>query len=294
MKKKKFIALILLIVSFTLFGCTKKEQQDNNEKLKVMVTIYPLKEFTECIGGDKVEVKTMVPEGSEPHDFEPKIKDLSDLNNAKVFIYNGLGMEEWLDKVLGAIESNEKTQVVDSSKNVTPLTTDGKLDPHIWLSLKEAKIQSLNIKNALIKADEKNKDFYEANYNKLAKSMDELLEKNKKRFNETKSKDFVTGHAAFGYLCRDLGLEQRSVEDLFGEGEVTPQKLKALVEFSKKNNIKTIFMENTASAKVSETLANEVGAKVEKIYTIESKEDGKQYIEAMSANLDKIYESLKK
>lgn len=293
MKKKSFIILILLIASFTLFGCTNKKENSSNEKIKVMVTIYPLKEFAESIGGDKIEVETMVKPGSEPHDFEPKAKDLADLNNAKIFVYNGLGMEDWLDKVVGTIEDKEKVQVVDSSKDVDTIKTDGKLDPHIWLSLKEAKTQALNIKNALVKADEKNKDFYEENYNKLAKDMDELLEGNKKRFNEFKNKDFVTSHAAFGYLCRDFGLEQKSVGDVFGEGDPTPQKLKEIVEFSQKNNIKTIFMENAGSTKVSETLAKEVGANVKKIYTIENKEDNKSYIEAMKANLDNIYDSLK-
>lgn len=293
MKKKSFIVLILLIVSFTLFACTNKKQNNSDEKISVMVTIYPLKEFAEAIGGNKTEVKVMVPEGSEPHDFEPKTKDLAELNTSKVFVYNGVGMEDWLDKVLGTIEDKEKIQVVDSSKDVDTIKTDGKLDPHIWLSLKESKIQALNIKNALVKVDEKNKDFYEDNYNKLAKNMDELLESNKKKFEGLKNKDFVTSHAAFGYLCRDFGLEQKSVEDVFGEGEPTPQKLKEIVEFSQKNNIKTIFMENAESTKLSETLAKEVGANVKKIYTIENKEDNKSYIEAMTANLDNIYESLK-
>lgn len=293
MKKKSFIVLVLLIASFTLFACTNKKQNNSDEKIKVMVTIYPLKEFAEAIGGNKIEVKVMVPEGSEPHDFEPKTKDLAELNNSKIFVYNGLGMEDWLDKVLGTIEDKEKVQIADSSKDVDTIKTEGKLDPHIWLSLKEAKKQALNIKNALVKIDDKNKDFYEENYNKLAKDMDALLESNKKRFDGLKNKDFVTSHAAFGYLCRDFELEQKSVEDVFGEGEPTPQKLKEIVEFSQKNNIKTIFMENAESTKLSETLAKEVGANVKKIYTIESKEDNKSYIEAMTVNLDNIYDSLK-
>lgn len=294
MKKKSFIVLILLIASFTLFACTNKKQNNSEGKISVMVTISPLKEFAEAIGGEKIVVEAMVPEGSEPHDFEPKPKDLAKLNSSNIFVYNGLGMEDWLDKVLETIEDKEKVQVVDSSKDVEIIKTEGKLDPHIWLSLKEAKTQALNIKNALVKVDEKNKEFYEKNYNKLAKDMDQLLESNNKRFGELKNKDFVTGHAAFGYLCRDFGLEQKSVENLLGEeGEPTPQQLKEIVEFSKKNNIKTIFMENAGSAKLSETLAKEVGANVKKIYTIESKEDNKSYIEAMTANLDNIYDSLK-
>ncbi|SHK67227.1 zinc transport system substrate-binding protein [Clostridium cavendishii DSM 21758] len=305
MSKKILIIGMVIMLSFTVLSCTKKKEasDSNNDKVKVMVSIYPLKEFTEAIGKDKVEVKALVPEGSEPHDFDPKPKDLEALNKTEIFVYNGLGMEEWIDKVLGTIENKNsvnhvdngivRTEVVDSSLSVNTIKTDGKLDPHIWLSLKEAKIQALNIKNALVKVDAKNKDFYEGNYKEFTKSIDEVIEKNTSRFNNLNNKDFVTSHAAFGYLCRDFGLEQKSAQDVFGEGELTPQKLKEIVEFTKKYNIKTIFMENSDSAKVSETLAKEVGGKVQKIYTLENKEDNKNYIEAMKNNLDNIYESLK-
>lgn len=293
MKRKSFILTMLIILTLTFSGCTNIKEKSNSEKLKVMVTIYPLKEFAETIGGEKVEVSLMVPEGSEPHDFEPKTKDLTELNNSKIFVYNGLGMETWLDKVLNTIQDKEKTHVVDSSKGVNQIKTEGKVDPHIWISLKEAKVQALNIKNEFINSDKENAAYYEENYSKLVKSIDDLINKNEKRFSELKNKDFITGHAAFGYLCRDFGLEQRSVEDVFGEGEATPQTLKALIEFCKENKVKTVFMESLASPKVSETLAKEVDGKIEKIYTIESKEDGKSYIEAMDSNLDKIYDSLK-
>lgn len=293
MKRKSVIVTIFIILCFTFYGCISKKQDSDTGKLKVIVTIYPLKEFAEAIGGDKVEVSLMVKEGIEPHEFDPQAKDLAELSNSKIFVYNGLGMETWLDKVLNTIQDKDKTHVVDSSKGVNEIKTDGKVDPHIWLSLKEAKVQALNIKNEFVDSDKENAAYYEENYSKLVKSIDDLINKNEKRFSELKNKDFVTGHAAFGYLCRDFGLEQRSVEDVFGEGEVTPQTLKVLIEFCKENKVKTVFMESLASPKVSETLAKEVDGRIEKIYTIESKEDGKSYIEAMDSNLDKIYDSLK-
>ena len=113
------------------------------------------------------------------------------------------------------------------------------------------------------------------------------------KFATVAHKDFVTGHAAFAYLCRDFGLEQQSVEDVFAEGEPNAAQLAELVEFAKSHGIKTIFAEEMASPAVSKTLAAEVGAKVETIYTMESKEDDKSYLQRMEDNLSKIYESLK-
>lgn len=294
MKKKIFISLATLIVPLLFIGCFSKSSTDKekgNDKLKVTVSIQPLKEFTEIIGGDKVEVTSLVPNGGEPHDFEPKTKDLVELNKSQVFIYNGLGMEEWIDKVLESID-NKDLEIINSSNGVNKLMTDGKVDPHIWLSLQEAKVQTSNIKNGLIKVDPKNKDYYEKNYEEFKKQLDNTYNEYKDKFSDLKNKEFIAGHSAFGYLCRDFGLNQKSVGDLFGEGEITPQNLKELVDFCKENNIKTIFMPHLASPKVSETLANEVGAKVEAIYSLESKEDDLSYIEAMKINLDKILKSL--
>ena len=233
----------------------------------------------------------MVPNGTEPHDFEPKTQDLLELNKAKVFVYNGLGMEHWKEQVLNTIE-NKDVKVVEASKGAEVLKEGDKVDPHLWLSLDGAKIEAQNIKDALVEVDSDNKSYYEENFKKFSEKLDSLANEYKEKFNGLANKDFVTGHAAFGYLCREFGLKQVSVENLFGEGEITPQKMQEIVEFCKKNDIKTIFMPELASEKISQTLANEVGGKTEKIYTLESNEDGISYIDAMKENLSKIYNAL--
>ncbi|AYE34797.1 metal ABC transporter solute-binding protein, Zn/Mn family [Clostridium septicum] len=291
--KKKLIATGLIILGIiSSVGCTTKEKQDNTSKLRVQVTISPLKEFAESIGGDKIEVSSIIPNGSEPHDFEPKPKDLEALTNSDVFIYNGLDMEHWLEPVLGTIK-DKNVEVVNSSDGVNVIKTDGKEDPHAWLSLKEATKQAENIKDALVKKDSVNKEFYEENFKKLKNEFDSLYSEYEVKFQEIKNKDFVTGHAAFGYLCRDFGLTQKSIADIYGEGELTPKTLEELVNYCKDNNVKTIFSESTASSKESETLAKEAGAKVEKIYSLETKEDNKTYLDGMKYNLEKILEALK-
>jgi zinc transport system substrate-binding protein len=306
---KKIISVLLsACIIGTLAGCSKAtiatEKAENNEqsaqqKLQVVVSFNPLKEFAKAVGKDKIEVKTVIPEGVEPHDFEPKIKDMENISKATLFVYTGFEMESWVEKTLSAID-NKSLIVVDSSMGIDPIKNQGEeveehgqFDPHIWLSLREAKIQTKNIKDALVKADEKNKDFYEKNFNEFVKELDKLYDEYKGKFEGISNKNFVTGHAAFGYLCRDFGLMQNSVEDVFSEGEPTAQKLKELVELSKKNKIRIIFMEELASPRVSETLAKEVGANVQRINTIESNEGNKTYIQSMEQNLSNIYNSLK-
>lgn len=300
MKKRIIAGIAAMMVGIMLTGCgngasSSGAQADNakEEKINVTVSIYPLKEYTEAIAGDKAEVKCMVPDNVEPHDYDPKAKDLAALTKSDIFVYNGLGMENWLDKV-NEITSDEKIIKVDSSTGIETRKEEDAVDPHIWLSLKNAEIQSKNIKDALVQADAENKDYYEENYNKFVEQLEDLYNEYKPKFDGLQKKNFITGHAAFGYLCRDFGLTQKSVENLFGEGEPTPGQLQELVNFCKENNIKTVFSESLASPKVSETLANEVGAQVVPIFTLESKEDDKSYIEAMRYNLEQIYACLEK
>ena len=297
MKKKIISGALAVLMGVMLIGCNAKTettttaQNSNDDKLNIIVSIYPLKEFADKIGGDKVEVTCLVPDNMEPHDYEPKTKDFQEVIKSKAFIYNGLGMETWVDQVNETIKDKSVT-IVDSSTGVEVRKEEDAVDPHIWLSLKSAEIQSENIKNTLVKLDEKNKDYYEENYKKFKEELESVYNEYKPKFDTLNKKNFITGHAAFGYLCRDFGLTQKSVENLFAEGEPTAKQLEELVNFCKENNIKTVFSESLASPKVSETLAKEVKAKVVPILTLEAKEGGKNYIEAMRYNLDEIYRCL--
>lgn len=295
MKKKIISGALAILMGATLIGCGVKAENATknvtNDKLNIIVSIYPLKEFAEKIGGDKVDVTCLVPDNVEPHDYEPKAKDFGELMKSKAFIYNGLGMETWVDKVNETIK-DKNVVIVDSSTGVEVRKEEEAVDPHIWLSLKNAEIQSENIKNTFVQLDEKNKDYYEENYNKFKTELETVYNEYKPKFDTLSKKNFITGHAAFGYLCRDFGLTQKSVENLYAEGEPTPKQLEDLVKFCKENNIKTVFSESLASPKVSQTLAKEVKAEVVPILTLESKEDGKNYIEAIRYNLDEIYRCL--
>ncbi|MBC8061234.1 MAG: zinc ABC transporter substrate-binding protein [Clostridiaceae bacterium] len=301
MLKKLGLFLVITTMVVTLSACsTKADNKDTSEKIKVVVSFNAMKEFVEAVGKDKVDVHTMIPEGTEPHDFEPKAKDMEELNKAQVFVFNGFGMEKWTEATLEAVD-NKKLISIDASKGATPIINtdtevvkaDAQSDPHLWLSFKGAESQSKNIKDGLVKADPTNKDYYEKNYLDFYNKLEDILKDYNTKFSSLTNKTFVTGHAAFAYLAKDFGLKQNSVEDVFAEGEPSAKKLKSLTDYCKENKIKTIFVESMASPKVSETLAKEVGAKAEKIYTIESKEDNKDYIQSMKDNIEKIYVSLK-
>ncbi|WPC42447.1 metal ABC transporter substrate-binding protein [Clostridium sp. JS66] len=305
MLKKLILLSAIFCMVLTFSSCSNKQTSptnntSQNNKLKVVVSFNAIREFAEAVGKDKVEIETIIPSGTEAHDFEPKTKDLKALSDAKIFIYNGFGMEPWSDETLKAV-NNKNLIVVNASNGSTPITTidaessksNEKYDPHLWMSLKGAENEAKNIKDAFVKADPSNKDYFEKNYLDFYNKLEQLYKNYNSKFSTLQNKNFVTGHAAFAYLCRDFGLNQNSIEGVFAEGEPSAKKLKELVDYCKEKHIKTIFVEDMVSPKVSETLANQVGAKAQKIYTLENTEGGKDYLETMKNNLNLIYNSLK-
>lgn len=290
------------VIAFAFTACSGKPPLKNKAvpgKISVAVTFDAMKEFTEVVGGDKVSITTMVPDGTEPHDFEPKTHDLEMMSDARIFVYNGLGMENWVDQAIQAI-GNPKLLVVEASKGAKAITySDGKsiqehgrADPHLWLSMKGAENGVRNIRDALVKADPKSRDYYERNCRNFIGKLENLSNEYTVKFKSAPNKNFVTGHAAFAYFCRDFGLTQHSVEDVFAEGEPSARQLRQLADFCKRERVKTVFVEDMVSPAVSRTLAAQVGAKVKKIYTVESSEDGKTYLARMQDNLAVVYESL--
>lgn len=296
MKKFLLKASIILMLPIMLIGCgTQSDKNINNgeEKVNVTVSISPIKEFTELIGGDKVKVTSLIADNVEPHDVDLKPRDFEKLTKSELFIYNGLGMEDWLEQVKEQI-SEDKIKYVDTSENGNPIKTDGKTDPHQWLSLKEAINQCNNIKNALEEVDPENKTYYEENYEKVKTDFEELYNEYLPKFQSLEHKNFVTSHEAFGYLCRDFGLEQQALNDLFGEGELTAKKIEDLVKYCNDNGVTTIFSEEEDSQKEANTLAKEINGEVKPLYTLETKVEGKSYLEVMKINLEEIYNSMSK
>lgn len=297
-------AAAAVLAAFVISGCggapAEQKKPAADAKIPVAVSFDAMKEFTEAVGGDKVQISVIIPDGTEPHEFDPKPEDLKALSKSKVFVYSGLGMEAWADKAVKAAANDnliavEASKGADGIKNTDPdeIKEHGQYDPHIWLSLKGAELEAANIRDALVKASPENKQYFDDNYNKFKDQLDALLKDYDGKFQSLPNKTIVTGHAAFGYFCRDFGLQQKSVEDTFASGEPTPAKLAELANYCKENHVKTVFTEDLVSPAVSETLAKEAGSNTKQIYTMESSEKGMTYIDRMKKNLENVYEALK-
>ncbi|HAT56919.1 MAG TPA: ABC transporter substrate-binding protein, partial [Veillonellaceae bacterium] len=283
---KKFLLFLCLAAGIGLLtGCGKEAASSSassaSNQIPVTVSFQGMKLIAEAVGGDKISVDTVIPDGTEPHDFELKGDDIKHIAEARVFIYNGLGMEPWAQKAVQAA-GNSNLIVVEASKDVNPIMNEdaqevkehGAYDPHAWLSVKSADTEAAHIRDALIQADPQNKEYFQQRYETFHNQLNALYKEYAPQFQAAPRKDVVTGHAAFAYLCRDFGLRQESVEDAFASGEPSAQKLAELVEYCKKNDVKTIYSESMVSPAVSHTLGDETGARVQVLYTMEDSGDG--------------------
>lgn len=287
------------------------EDRTQARKLRVAASFDAMAELVRAVGGGLVEVETLIPAGVEPHDFTPTVKTIRALEAADVFVVNGLGMEPWAERAAQA-SGNGALRIVTAAKGIDPLSARGRpglektedaraakagadgrgLDPHVWLSVTGAAVEAKNVADALSAADPEHGAAYRENLLVFQKRLRGLAQSYAARFAAARRRFFITGHAAFGYLAREFGLKERSVEGVYAEGEPSPMQLAALTEILRKEHVKTVFAEALASPEVSRTLAAEAGARVERIYTMESPEEGLTFLERMQRNLEMIARSL--
>ncbi len=279
-------------------------QATSGKRLKVYTSFYAMYDFTKKVGGDKIDVKNLVPAGTEPHDWEPATTDIVNLENADVLVYNGASMESWVEKVLASLQ-NKKLVTVEASKNLDLMAghaeegeTTTKYDPHVWLNPENAKKEMENIKDTLVQADPANKDTYESNYTKYAAQFDELNQEYKTAADSFTRKDIIVAHQAFGYLCKAYGLNQIAIEGLTADSEPDPARMSDIIKFAKEHKVKTIFFEDLVSPKVSETIAKAVVAKTATFNPLEGLTDeeqskGLEYVSVMKQNLQTLKEALK-
>ena len=173
----------------------------------------------------------------------------------------------------------------------------GQFDPHVWLSPVNAKKEMENIKNAYVKADPENKDYYEKNYQTYTAEFDKLDQEYKDTLSALPNKSIVVSHEAFGYLCDAYGLTQMGIEGLSPDSEPDPARMAEIIDFVKANHVKVIFFEELVSPKVAETIAAETGAQTQVLNPLEGLSDeelknGADYFSVMEDNLKQLKAAL--
>ena len=276
---KKFLTILFILSLLVGCGNVSKDNKDSSNKIKVYASIYPMYDFAKKICGDKADVYNMTSTGSEPHDFEITSKDMANLTKANLFIYNGGGMEHWVDTVKDSIKN---LKYIETSSNID---NEG-LDPHFWLSPIKAKKQMENIKNALVEIDSANADYYNSNYNYYTDRLDELDNHFRDILSNIKNTNVVVTHPAFGHFCKEYSLNQVAI----ARDEADPKAMYDTIAFIKNNDVKAIFYEDFSSSKLVDSIAKETGVKILTLNPTESLSEeyinaGEDYFSVMEENL---------
>lgn len=288
-----FLACIAIaLVYVAVYQWSNTGEQSSFGALRVAASFYPLAEFTQRVGGDLVSVQNLTPAGSEPHDFDPSPRDIADLHTSNLFVYNGGGLEPWVERVLPDLRST-RMSIVNTIENISLLARD----PHIWLSPKLAQEQVRAIEQGLVAVDAPHTERYVANADAYVAQLEQLHADFQTGTAQCKRREIVTSHAAFAYLAREYGLTMVSIAGLSPDEEPSPARLAEISKFVKDHGITHIFFEALVSPALSETIADETGAKTLILHTLEGLTDeeiteGKSYISVQRENLAAIRTAL--
>lgn len=290
---RKFAWMLAL---FLVAGCAPSAQTPSpnaSGKHQVLVSFYPLHQFAAAVAGDLATVSTLIPPGTPPHDFEPGARDMKRLGDADLFIYNGGGMEPWVEK---ALQSVRPQAVVETTRGLTlrqGMDDDHEdeddhhheWDPHIWLDPVLAQHQVNLIYEALVALDPSHQEVYQANRDAYQAQLATLHEAFTTGLASCTRREFITAHASFGYLAERYGLQQIALTGLAAEAEPKPKDLAATVQLVRERGITHIFFESTVSEKLAQVIAKETGAQTLVIHPLEMPVQGKDYLSAMQENL---------
>ncbi len=261
--KKKYNSLMMKILLLLMLALVA------NATIHVAVSIAPERYFVAQIAGKDTPIMILVPTGASPATYAPKPSQLKALKDVNLYFTIGVPFEKnWLSRFQSV---NPTMQIVDVTKGIQKRSMHEEdhdhdahhhkgLDPHIWLSPPLVKIVAKNILLALTQANPNQKSLYTKNYEAFIQKIAKIDKQLKATLSPLKQKNFIVFHPSFGYFADAYGLTQIAIER---EGKEPSLKyLKRVIDFAKKEQIKTIFVAPQFSQKSAKRIATQVGEKV--------------------------------
>lgn len=294
--KKHLPAVLFFIIAALLWWLSLAPRRHlapvaEGQKPQVVTSGYVPYTLAKQLSGGLADVTMLLPANAEPHSFEPTPGALVTVKNADIFIYVSDRIEPWAKDVLSS--AGEQTAVVQAAKYAA--SSD---DPHVWMDFQNAKQIARAISFALVQKDPSHRAEYEAHLKAFEKELAELDAAYQTGLASCQSRQVVhVGHLAFGNLTKNYGLSLSALAGSSHDGENSVRRVAELIRFIKDNQIRAIFTEETLSPRLSAAVAEETGAQVLPLYTVEhvSKDDfdrGVTYGELMRRNLDSLQRGL--
>ena len=244
--------------------------------VKAIASFTVLADMVRTVGGDKVEVASLVGPGGDPHSFEPTPNDARNVKEADIVFVNGLGLEGWLDRLIAA--SGTKNRPIVASNGITVLKTDedgrSVIDPHAWNAAANGIVYIRNIATALAAVDPDDAKTFQANataYEAELKNLDADAKREAAAVPTTRRK-ILTTHDALGYFAKAYGIEILSPLGISTDQEPSASAVAGLIRQIEAEHIHTFFLESSNDRRLIEQIARATGAHA----------GGELYVEALS------------
>jgi zinc transport system substrate-binding protein len=284
MRTVSVIAALLVLAAAA--GCGSSGSDDG--RTDVVAAFYPLAFAAERIGGDRVSVTNLTPPGAEPHDVELTPQDVAHIQKADVVLYLSHGFQPAVEKALGDARGEAFDALADIDLRNGVGDEAGESDPHVWLdpALFARVVRRLgDTLGSAEAADE------------LAGEIERLDGEYRSGLANCARREFVTSHAAFGYLAARYKLRQIAITGIDPEAEPSAQSLASLAKLIRRDHVTTVFFETLISPKLAETVAREAGAKTAVLNPIEGltpdeEQAGETYLSLMRQNLTALRKAL--
>lgn len=295
MKRMMVAWLWLMSMAVVACGGGAKPSPTASGGLLVAASIAPLADFARQVGGDHVQVITLVPPGASPHTYELTPSQVEQVARARLLVLNGVGLEYWADKLVQSAD-NPNLIVVDTSQGIEILAGiagEHGGNPHIWLDPENAIVQVGHIRDALVRADPTHADDYRANAERYIGELQALDQEIASEVATWSSRQFIAFHPAWAYFAWRYGLVQAAVIEESPGREPSPADVAQIVETAKRIGAKAIFAEPQFSPKASRTIAEESGAQVLFLDPLGSSLDDPSYLSLMRYNVAQMAKALR-
>lgn len=292
--------LLIIIVSLSLNSLTTDALA--SQKIKVVTTLTLLEDFVRNVGGERVEVQSLLSGLESEHTYTPKPSDIAAVREARVLVEVGLGLEVWVESLIKNA-SNKKLTVVTTSRGI-PLLRGEEMaphghsshlgNPHIWLDPERAKSMIRHITDTLSGIDPEGRSYYLANQANYFKRIDEMRRDIEKRLQYVKNRKVITHHPAWPYFAQRFSLQIVDNIQLQVGTEPSARHMADIISRVRKEDIRVIVSEPQLSPKVTKAIADETGAKIVTLTPIPGGLPGTgSYIEMMEYNGSRLAEALK-
>lgn len=296
---------ILVVVLLNFISLIPLNANDTKQKPSIAASTFSLYDIAKNIASDTAEIFMIMPFGVDAHSYEPTPKDMIKISKSDIVLYNGAGLEPWID----GFEFKSKTLNVSQHVNLREMDNGHKcndkdanhnhssVDPHYWQDPHNMILAAEYITAELIVIFPKNRELYVKNRDNYVKMLKNLDKSYREKLSGCKQDTIIVNHNAFSYLANQYGFHVEALSGLSPESEPSGKNMIKLIEHVREHKTPVIFFESFVSDKAIKSIAKEANVEVDVLQplgniTADEAKHKLSYEDIMRRNLEKISKAL--